>query len=335
MERIENNKPTHTDSFVDELLEYLRNKPAVQGAGLGASLPKEIGTVLVEGGIPAGIFEECKAALPHRQTLVTPNGSYILDETGRTILLFKSPIEGKFQAIYSPRDESSLNCELHLLPKELADRLRTYLGISQPSEETSLLASRMMATLNAENANLDRLRELPPIGYAFGGSLVGNGRGFVQKEYAITDATSSTPIIGTFGLGPCVALVLFDVSTRVGAVAHIDATTNVASIHRMLTCFDQDADALRVSLIGGDRSSRGLILEIQSLLESNGLKISHADVMERYHPSAFSLDCRTGEICEGVYPQDIGADVDLRLTLAGLGTNVGIQCAFDGRVQIK
>lgn len=84
-------------------------------------------------------------------------------------------------------------------------------------------------------------------------------RGIIQKEYTITNSKSDKPIIGTFGLGPCIALTGYDPETSTAVIAHIDATTDIQSLAEIFTDIGIDSkgyNRLRIGLIGGNYSSR-------------------------------------------------------------------------------
>jgi hypothetical protein len=48
-----------------------------------------------------------------------------------------------------------------------------------------------------------------------------------QKIYAITSAAAAKPILQTWGSGPCVVVIIYDPSSKIGMLAHIDALTEV------------------------------------------------------------------------------------------------------------
>lgn len=162
-------------------------------------------------------------------------------------------------------------------------------------------------------------------------------KGIIQKEYAITNADSDVPIIGTFGLGPCIALVVYDPITNTAALAHVDSMTNIDSLGTIfddMEVTDKQLARLRVGLIGGDSSSRGLVIAMVRYLQSKGVQLSYANILEKFHPSTFVIDSRNGEIIPNVTLFNNDESGDLRMKLTGSQTNARIKKEFDGRPRL-
>lgn len=127
-------------------------------------------------------------------------------------------------------------------------------------------------------------------------------RGIYIRGYGITSATDPNPVLGTKGMGPCVAVAIYNPKTKMGALAHFDTNTDVESMDKMLYTVRDDADdPLEVHLAGGalgEPNSHRLVEEIVSRLNDEpNLKIKSAELL---NPSgslkSLALDTRTGEI---------------------------------------
>lgn len=311
---------------------------------LDSQRQEELGEVRLQE--PLSIDLETLAAVnfPHGRFLRTSTGDeYILDENGRTIVLGKvGDSKAGFSSLYSPLPPKELRRELLCLPKPQQDLISKVLGLPEPDQTDAVEFERKQKEREQETELLDEALRLPS---AFDNErkertvkvdqrLV---RGIVQKEYAITDAESDKPIVGTFGLGPCIALTIYNRATRVAGIVHIDGTTNVDSLDRMFSEFQQDENSsgnpLELRLIGGDSSSRKLAIKILKYLKSRGREVTSTDILEKKHPSAFVMDSRDGRIIPNVSPIDNGEEEALRMQASGLAMNAQIKKEFDGRIK--
>lgn len=300
--------------------------------------PIELGRVKLEKPIRVNVPVLAKERFTHGSYLKTADSKseYILDENGRTILLFEGDGSGDFSSVYSPLSKELLRREILCLPEEQQRDLEQRLGLPQPKPEDVAEFRRIQASREADRTLLNQVmllkqgfnpKDRTPIDQR-------TARGVIQKEYAITSAKSEIPIIGTFGLGPCIAVVAYDLKTATAALAHVDGTTNVESLEMMFTDMgieQSDLKRLRVGLIGGDRSSRKKAIEIIRYLQDRGFDIAYADILDKPHPSGFVIDSRNGKIIPNVVTHNNGEDEDLRMQIAGLQMNARIKKEFDGR----
>lgn len=127
-------------------------------------------------------------------------------------------------------------------------------------------------------------------------------KGIYIRGYGITSASDANPVLGTKGMGPCVAVAIYNPKTKVGALAHFDTNTDVESMEKMLYSVRDDADdPLEVHLAGGalgEPNSHRLVEEIVSRLNDEpNLKVKSADIL---NPSgalkSLALDTRTGGV---------------------------------------
>jgi hypothetical protein len=115
-----------------------------------------------------------------------------------------------------------------------------------------------------------------------------------QKEVHI--ATPEHPIIGTFGLGPCVCIIMRDPVTTKTMLAHIDAYT----IDPIGT-FDEhfmDSSEINLYIVGGNDSiDLTFLLEILNKLELNENRYNIKLLwMIDDRPNDVSIDSRNGDI---------------------------------------
>lgn len=268
---------------------------------------------------------------------VDNKSEFILDENGRTILLFKGEGRGTFNSVYSPLTKGQLRREILVLPEGQQNTLSQMLKLPNLTPTDIDEFKRIQAKREEDKGILNAALALPS---AFNVREQRNTprqeqiRGILQKEYAITNADSDIPIIGTFGLGPCIALTIYDPVTRLAALAHVDGTTRVDSLGRIfsdISVSKNEFSRLQVGLIGGDLSSRKQAVEMVRYLRNNDIKLSFVDIIDKPHPSAFVIDARNGAIIPNVTPTNNGEEKNLRMQLSGLQMNGQIKKEFDGR----
>lgn len=292
---------------------------------------------------PAQIDIEAMAQtnFSHGKFLRVANGNeYILDENGRTIILGKVGESQKgFSSLYSPLTPKELRRALLALPENQQDKLVKLLGLPEPDQDDIEGFERIKKERERNQKLLDEALELPS---AFRDieELVEVDqkivRGIIQKEYAITDSGSEKPIIGTFGLGPCIALTIYDVTNQVAGIAHIDGTTHIDSLDGVFYEFNQNDDSipqLELRLIGGDGSSRETAIKILKYFKNRGYKLDSTDILSRKHPSAFVIDARNGVIIPNITPIDNGEEEQLRMQASGIAIDAALKKEFDGRIE--
>ena len=137
------------------------------------------------------------------------------------------------------------------------------------SQASNIVAS----TINSENA---------PRGGAYA----------LQTEYIISDQP-----VGTYGLGPCVAVVLYDPNRKIAVVVHFDSKTDVPSslqkIYEELRALGINPEEMRAYVIGGQTDrSEDLISQIYQGLGS--IKIAGIDVLGTKVDRSFVFDPAAG-----------------------------------------
>lgn len=135
-----------------------------------------------------------------------------------------------------------------------------------------------------------------------------------QGKFGITrPGEDRTPFLKPSGLASCVALSLWDESTKTGLVAHFDVATDVpASFTIMLNMLRRagvDINNLKAKIIGGwTESSEKLILDIQDELKDISIPIVQQDILGPGGNEARSIiiDVRTGQVYyyTGLLPTD-------------------------------
>ena len=68
-------------------------------------------------------------------------------------------------------------------------------------------------------------RNIPDITYKTGPFNQDNLKTVLQHEFSITDSTKTKYLIGTFGVGPCIAIIGYEPEHNIGFVSHIDSLT--------------------------------------------------------------------------------------------------------------
>lgn len=126
------------------------------------------------------------------------------------------------------------------------------------------------------------------------------------RGVGLTDANNAAPVLGTFGVGPCVAVAVYNPQTRTGLLAHLDARTDPQSLNQLLDRLDGGGAALQAHVVGGQEQTRHLVEETLSVLESRpGLSIKTTDVLNDRGLRSLALDTRTGEVFDRFMPGDL------------------------------
>jgi hypothetical protein len=156
--------------------------------------------------------------------------------------------------------------------------------------------------------------------------------GVVQKEYGVTNSTSSIPVIGTWGLATCVAVVAYDANTKTAGIAHVDSSKSINSLANFLndvTGSESELSQIEVGLLGGEELSKDLINETIIFLLNKGVSLKYAEIMDRPHPNAFVIDSRDGKIYPNIVPENCGENLDSRYN--DLLSRSDLLKSFDGR----
>jgi chemotaxis receptor (MCP) glutamine deamidase CheD len=122
-----------------------------------------------------------------------------------------------------------------------------------------------------------------------------------QGKAAIAKYASDLTHLQTSGLGPCIAVSIYDPKTQIGALTHIGYDPNTsdleAMVNKMIAAGCQ-RDRLQARIVGGLTNISDWLFEHSSeVLKSCGVKIVETYVGGN-RPSAVQLDLKTGGITE-------------------------------------
>lgn len=113
---------------------------------------------------------------------------------------------------------------------------------------------------------------------------------------AISQSRAQYPIIGTFGIGPCVALATYHKGDKVGSISHFSVGVGVPeSIRKVNTSIGNRLSDSEIYLVGGyTLQSEDLVNEIKTALGS--VNIVEEDVLcqEQSNGRSFLIDTRNG-----------------------------------------
>ena len=124
----------------------------------------------------------------------------------------------------------------------------------------------------------------------------------MQGEYSIIEYSKNTPSMQTFGIGPCVAVTIYDKQRKKGFLAHIDTLSKAQSLDSILSMLikyrDFDTDNCEARIIGGKTGcSTETVKEIQKQLNTKNFNIVEMDVLGNSSRS-IQLDLNTGEVTD-------------------------------------
>ncbi len=129
-----------------------------------------------------------------------------------------------------------------------------------------------------------------------------DARGIYIRGYGVTSAQDHQPVLGTNGMGPCLAVAIYNPATKTGTLAHFDTNTKTSSIQTLIDAVrDHQDQKLEVHLAGGELGnvhSQRMVEEVVSRLNSaSHVEIISADILNASGVlKSLSLDTRTGEI---------------------------------------
>ena len=136
-----------------------------------------------------------------------------------------------------------------------------------------------------------------------------------QGEYSVAEYSSRTPSLQTYGIGPCVALTIYDKESKQGFLAHIDSPQKAKSLHEILPQLLKrgfDANNCEARIIGGTTSNHSseIIKNIQKNLNEADLKIVETDILGKSTRN-IQLDLNTGNVTD--YGQTIQSRPDISI----------------------
>jgi chemotaxis receptor (MCP) glutamine deamidase CheD len=120
-------------------------------------------------------------------------------------------------------------------------------------------------------------------------------------EYSIIEYSENTPFMQTYGIGPCVAVTIYDKKSKKGFLAHIDTHSKAKSLNGILSRLKTrgfDTDNCEARIIGGQTGySTETVKEIQKQLNSKKINIVEMDVLGS-DARSIQLDLNTGEVTD-------------------------------------
>lgn len=143
-------------------------------------------------------------------------------------------------------------------------------------------------------------------------------RNIYIRGLGITNADDRRPVLATNGMGPCVAVALYNPQTKTAALAHFDTNTDVRSLHRMMDIIGRD-QPVEVHLSGGQDISRKLVRDIVSTLADypQAMVKSAAVMTEPGTLKSLAIDARNGEVATQFFSAGMDKGPD-RTALMGL-----------------
>jgi hypothetical protein len=136
----------------------------------------------------------------------------------------------------------------------------------------------------------------------------------IQGEMAIVEPDSPTPLIGTFGIGPCRGILIQDTVTGRAAVAHIDSENEFVASERLLAAFDSP-NPLQISITANwDPMAVKVLKEV----------VGDQAEIDQDLPSDFLLDTRSGKMVPFDPKEAQSSNMDLRMDAIDLRMEKGI-----------
>ena len=122
-----------------------------------------------------------------------------------------------------------------------------------------------------------------------------------QGEYSIATVSDEVQTMQTYGIGPCVAVTIYDRTNKKGFLTHIDTPEKAKSLKTVLYKLSAqgfDVKNCEARIIGGQtNSSMDTVKEIQKALEEKQYNIVEMDVFGN-GARAIQLDLNTGEVTD-------------------------------------
>lgn len=250
-----------------------------------------------------------------------PNGEF----APIVILGFDNKEAGGFTEIVSSFTGEELSSILSVVPPKLIDPIRsalngTELELSETTAEqnkkfTLKMDEEQLLITNREIEKENRLKrfrkyDLPKEDYA--NFKAEEGEGILQHCFGYTDAKNDKPVLWTVGVGPCVALAIYNNKTKTAALAHIDDLTTLDSIDKIFDELSKNNDAiLEVHIASRDISSGLIIHDLLKLIENKkNIRIVSTDLMEDGDAKSLVIDARTGEVHNNVHDYQINFNKD-------------------------
>jgi chemotaxis receptor (MCP) glutamine deamidase CheD len=118
------------------------------------------------------------------------------------------------------------------------------------------------------------------------------------RGYATSSAEDARPILGTNGAGPCLIVALYNPTEKTAMLAHIDANTDIQSLHKIIERMGGKDQPLQAHLAGGRPMTETMVGGVLDILKQHGnISIKSADIMnDDDSMKSLAIDSRTGEV---------------------------------------
>lgn len=287
-----------------------------------------------------------KTSFPYCETLTSSNGwQYILDQTGKTVILFQPQRLGSAGSIFSPYEGGQFAAVVEQIKDDkLRNEIKNQLKLSPSSKEDRNWFQNKIDGLQSEEKRIDALmKSARPLKYQEFKYTQQETRGAFQNEYVISTSKNVKRCVGTRGADPCVIMFVRrehkDGKYSEASVAHIDALTAFYSLPQLIPNFDGAKENFDVTVIAADvKMSRSILLKIEDTLKTPAFSkaVMYADVGQG--TTGALMDIATGNIQKNVPIEDLGDKEQLKLKLTILGLQFeerSLGLAYDGRQESK
>lgn len=165
---------------------------------------------------------------------------------------------------------------------------------------------RLLDTDSGQLVPTDRQRQSLAAAALLNSNSVGQGEFGISRFGA-----GASQYLQTVGLGPCVALVLYDKTNQAGAMAHNDIKEPRRVLETLLDGLSQigsTAEKLEARIIGGDDHegfSAGQIAKLRSALQERNIPVLEQDILGSGSRS-IALDTETGEVLDWQFSRECG-----------------------------
>ena len=126
-----------------------------------------------------------------------------------------------------------------------------------------------------------------------------------QREFGVTRGDDSKPVLATYGLGPCVAMVGWSPKYKVGFLTHYDGLTELPGsfgslLYRISQQLEGEASEFDVRIVGGQTGQSEQIIDFlksrSNIREDIRMKLTEEETGGYTSNRSIALDTRTGEV---------------------------------------
>lgn len=198
----------------------------------------------------------------------------------------------------APRESNSLPMSLQDRANCVISQLTAtgWLLPREPTPEEAVLASKLAGTQGAlVNADRRPPEVISPTA----------ARDLKELEFAgmfqIKSSRPGKPLVGTWGLGPCVGVSLWNPRTKTASVVHLDPTQSVPdTLREMLQSVGGLSSGIEARIIGGWTGfSERTLLHARDFMKTQGIPVVQEDTLgfeDTKGSRGFIVDSRTGRL---------------------------------------